>query len=136
MDFDTKVGVVLRDDLAVWQKANVTAFVISGIVGTTGGLVGPPYEDASGNEYLPMLVQPVQVFETDAAGLRRAYERALARGVPPAIYTAELFETMNDDDNRAAVKAVAAEALDLVGLGLRAERKTFDKVLDKVRRHG
>jgi hypothetical protein len=135
VDFETKVAVVLRDDLAVWQKANVTAFLVSGIAATTDGIVGPDYEDGSGNKYLPMFVQPVQVFETDAAGLRRAWERARARDVKPAIYTADLFETMNDDDNRAAVKAVPAEELDLVGLALRAERKLVDKVLNKVRRH-
>jgi hypothetical protein len=135
VEFDTKVAVVLRDDLAGWQRANVTAFVISGIVATTDGATGPAYEDGSGNTYLPMLIQPVQVFETDAAGLRRAWERALARDVTPAIYTADLFATMNDDDNRAAVKAVQAEDLDLVGLALRADRKIVDKVLDKVRRH-
>ena len=32
--FDTKIAVVLRDDLAVWQKTNVTAFLVSGIAGT------------------------------------------------------------------------------------------------------
>jgi hypothetical protein len=81
------------------------------------------------------LVQPVQVFQTDAVGLRRAWERALARDVKPAIYTADLFATMNDDDNRAAVAAVKAEELDLAGLGLRADRKLVDKIFDKVRRH-
>ena len=135
MDFDTKVAVVLRDDLAVWQKANVTAFLVSGIVATTDGIVGPDYEDGSGNKYLPMLVQPVQVFESDAAGIRRAWERALARELKPAIYTADLSATMDDDANRAAVKAVAADDLDLVGIALRAERKQVDKVFDKVRRH-
>jgi hypothetical protein len=135
VEFDTKLAVVLRDDLAGWQKANVTAFLVSGIAATTDGIVGPDYEDGSGNRYLPMFVQPVQVFESDAAGLKRAWERALARDVKPAIYTADLFATMNDDDNRAAVKAVAAEDLDLVGLALRAERKVVDKVLDKLRRH-
>lgn len=135
MDFDTKVAVVLRDDLATWQRANVTAFLISGIVATNAGITGPDYVDGSGNTYLPMLVQPVQVFESDAAGIRRAWERAHARDVKLAIYTADLFATMNDDDNRAAVKAVAAHDLDLVGLALRADRKLVDKVLDKVRRH-
>src|SRR5262249_43283290 len=56
--FDTKIAVVLRDDLAVWQKTNVTAFLVSGIAGTVPEVVGEPYRDASGNEYLPMLVQP------------------------------------------------------------------------------
>ena len=44
--FDTKIASVVRDDLAVWQKLNVTAFLTSGIVGATDGLLGEPYEDA------------------------------------------------------------------------------------------
>jgi hypothetical protein len=28
-DFDTKVAVVVRDDLAAWQRLNVTAFLMS-----------------------------------------------------------------------------------------------------------
>jgi hypothetical protein len=135
VDFETKVAIVLRDDLAAWQRANVAAFLISGVVATTDNIVGRDYEDASGNNYLPMLVQPVQIFESDAAGVRRTWERALAREVKPAIYTTDLFATMNDDDNRAAVAAVRAEELDLVGLGLRADRKLVDKIFDKVRRH-
>jgi hypothetical protein len=134
MKFDTKIAVVLRDDLAVWQKTNVTAFLVSGIAGTAD-VVGEPYRDASGNEYLPMLVQPVLVYEADAEGLRRAYERAMARGVTPAIYTAELFATNHDEANRSAVARVAAEDLDLVGIAFRAERKTVDKIVDRLRFH-
>jgi hypothetical protein len=91
MRFNTKLAVVLRDDLAVWQKTNVTAFLVNGIAGTVTGVVGEPYRDASGNEYLPMFVQPVLVYAADAVALRRAYERAMSRGVTPAIYTDELF---------------------------------------------
>jgi hypothetical protein len=86
--FETKIAVVLRDDLAGWQKANVTAFLVSGVAGTNPDTVGEPYRDASGNEYLPMFVQPVLVYEADAAALRRAYERALDRGVVPGPYAA------------------------------------------------
>jgi len=135
MHFDTKIAVVLRDDLAVWQKTNVTAFLVSGIAGTVPGVVGEPYRDASGNEYLPMFVQPVLVYQGDAAALRRAYERAMSRGVTPAIYTHELFTTNHDEANRAAVADVPAEDLDLVGIALRAERKTVDKVVDQLRFH-
>jgi hypothetical protein len=135
MQFETKIAVVLRDDLAVWQKTNVTAFLVSGIAGTVAGVVGEPYRDGSGNAYLPMFVQPVLVFEADAVGLRRAYERAMDRGVVPAIYTAELFTTNHDEANRAAVADVPAEELDLVGLALRAERKTVDKIVDRLRFH-
>ena len=135
MEFDTKIAVVLRDDLAVWQKTNVTAFLVSGIAGTVDGVVGPPYRDASGNEYLPMFVQPVLVYEADTAALRRAYERALERGVTPAVYTQELFATNHDQANRAAVAAVPAEELDLVGIAFRAERKVVDRVVDRLRFH-
>jgi hypothetical protein len=133
--FDTKIAVVLRDDLAVWQKTNVTAFLVSGIAGTEPGVVGEPYRDASGNEYLPMFVQPVLVYEATAADLRRVYTRTLDRGVTPAIYTAELFATGHDEANRAAVAAIAADELDLVGIALRADRKVVDKVVDRLRFH-
>ena len=135
MQFETKIAVVLRDDLAVWQKTNVTAFLVSGIAGTVPGVVGEPYRDASGNEYLPMFVQPVLVYEADGAGLRRAYERAHSRDVKLAVYTHDLFETNHDEANRAAVADVAAEELDLVGIAFRAERKTVDKVVDRLRFH-
>jgi hypothetical protein len=135
MQFDTKLAVVLRDDLAVWQKTNVTAFLVSGVAGTVPGVVGQPYRDASGNEYLPMFVQPVLVYEADRAALRRAFERALSRGVTPAIYTRELFATNHDEANRAAVANVVAEELDLVGIAFLAERKTVDKIVDRLRFH-
>jgi hypothetical protein len=135
MQFDTKLAVVLRDDLAVWQKTNVTAFLVSGIAGTVPEVVGQPYRDASGNEYLPMFVQPVLVYQADGAALRRAFERALSRGVTPAIYTYELFATNHDEANRAAVANVVTEELDLVGIAFRAERKTADKVVDRLRFH-
>lgn len=135
MQFDTKIAVVLRDDLAGWQKTNVTAFLVSGIAATVPGVVGEPYRDASENEYLPMFVQPVLVFQADKDGLRRAYERAMNRGVTPAIYTHELFTTNHDEANRAAVAGVPAEELDLVGIAFRAERRVVDKVVDRLRFH-
>jgi hypothetical protein len=135
MQFDTKLVVVLRDDLAVWQKANVTAFLVSGIAGTDPATVGERYVDASGTRYLPMFRQPVLVYGADGDAIRRAYERARARDVELAIYTSELFSTGHDDANRAAVAAVAADDLDLVGIAFRAERKVADKVVDRLRPH-
>lgn len=135
MQFDTKIVVILRDDLEIWQKANVTAFLVSGIAGTDPATVGEPYVDGSGVQYLPMFRQPVLVYGADGAGLRRAYERARAREVELAIYTQELFATGHDEANRAAVATVPSDALDLAGIAFRAERKAADKVLDKLRPH-
>ena len=135
MQFDTKLAVILRDDLAVWQKTNVTAFLVSGIAASVPDVVGEPYRDASGNEYLPMFVQPVLVYEADSDALRRAYERAMSRDVELAVYTKELFATGHDKANRAEVAAVTEDALDLVGIAFRAERKVVDKVVDRLRFH-
>jgi hypothetical protein len=110
-------------------------FLVSGIAETVPGVVGEPYRDASRNEYLPMFVQPVLVYEADKAALRRAYERAMSCGVTPTVYTNELFATDHDEANRAAVAAARAEDLDLVGIAFRAERKTVDKIVDRLRFH-
>lgn len=134
--FDTKLAVILDESLAVWQKANVTAFLISGLAATDPSLVGEPYADASGNRYAPMCREPILVFAADAAGIRRAYERAMARGVERlAIFTHELFATSHDAANRAAVAAVQADDLALAGVALHADRRTVDKVVDRLRRH-
>jgi hypothetical protein len=135
MVFDTKIAVVLRSDLEMWQKLNVTAFTISGIAGTVEDIMGERYEDGSGNLYLPMLKQPVLIFEADAAQIQRAYERAMSRDVRLSIYTEDLFTTYNDVDNRAAVKAKKREELKLVGMAMRDQKKTIDKVLDGLKLH-
>lgn len=134
--FDTKVAVALLEDLPVWQKVNAAAFLVSGIAGSTPQRVGDAYVDGSGNRYLPMLRQPILIYAADSAGIRRAYERAMAREVEElSIFTRELFSTPHDEANRAAVAAVPADALDLVGIALRADRRIVDKVLDKLRPH-
>jgi hypothetical protein len=135
MTFDTKIAVVIRTDLPVWQKLNVTAFTVSGVAGTVEGIVGKPYEDASGNLYLPMCIQPILIFEADADQMRKIYERAMKREVKFSIYTEALFATGNDIDNRAAVKAKTSNELKIVGMAMRDQKKTIDKVLDGVRLH-
>ena len=135
MTFDTKIAVVLRNDLMIWQRLNVTAFMVGGLAGNQPTIVGDPYEDGSGNLYLPMIIQPILIFEADADQLRQAYERAMSREVKLAIYTDELFATGNDIDNRAAVKAVSAEVLNLAGIALRERKKTVDKILKGLSLH-
>jgi hypothetical protein len=41
----------------------------------------------------------------------------------------------HDEANRAAVAGVATQDLDLVGIAFRAERKTVDKIVDRLRFH-
>ena len=134
--FDTKVAIVVRDDLATWQRLNVTAFLMAGVTAHAGPTaIGQDYEDADGRRYLSLLVQPVLVFEAPAGKLKTARDRAERRGVSIAIYTREMFSTGNDEDNRAAVLAVPTEELDLVGIGLRAGHRDADAILRGLGRH-
>ena len=135
MAFDSKIAIVLRDDLAGWQRLNVTAFLVSGVTAGWPQLVGEPYADADGTAYLAMLGQPVMVFEADADTLRAAHARALARDLTIGVFTGDLFKTGNDDDNRAAVAAVGRDDLDLVGIALYAGRTAVDKVVKGARLH-
>lgn len=132
--FDTKLAVLLRDDLPTWQRLNVTAFLVSGIA-TTPGLVGEPYEDADGTRYLPMFRQPVLVFEGPKELMTVAHTRALGRQIPVSVFTSDLFSTGNDRDNRAAVRAVPRDQLDLVGVALHGPKNAVDKVLKGARMH-
>ncbi|MET0454387.1 MAG: DUF2000 domain-containing protein [Mycobacterium sp.] len=131
----TKIAVVLFEELETWQKLNVTAFLASGIAATAGESIGLAYADADGTEYAPMFGQPVMVFAASQSRLNRTFDRALSRGVAPAIFTSELFGTGDDDANRAEVAARSRAELDLIGMAVRAERKVVDKIVDGLKLH-
>jgi len=133
--FETKIAVLLRDDLLTWQRLNVTAFLVSGLAATNSELTGEPYADADGTAYLPMFRQPVLVFEGSKEVMTAAHTRALGRGIKVAVFTSDLFATGNDDDNRAAVRAVPKDQLDLVGLALHGPKNAVDKILKGAHMH-
>ncbi|BBK44497.1 hypothetical protein STVA_45170 [Allostella vacuolata] len=135
MRFETKIAVVIRDELDVWQKLNVAAFLSGGLVGLHPELPGEPYVDADGQRYGPLVRQPILVFAATGAELARTLRRSRGRGLVPSIYTRELFSTSHDAANRGAVAAVPTDALDLVGLALHGDRKAVDKVIDGLRLH-
>lgn len=129
MRFDTKIAIAIRDDLAVWQRLNVTAFLASAVAGGHPEVIGQRYQDASGHEYLPMFRQPVLVYAAGTRDLGRVRERAAARGLDVAVYIEDMFKTGNDEDNRATVRAVTADAMPLVGLALYGAKNALDKIL-------
>jgi hypothetical protein len=132
--FDTKIAVVVCDDLQVWQKLNVTAFTVSGIAGTQD-VMGENYVDGSDIVYLPMIKQPIMIYSTNRQKIKTVYKRALKRELSFSVYTEELFSTPNDVENRAAVRAVKSEDLNLVGLALLGQKKAMEKVLKGLSLH-
>ena len=133
--FSTKIALIVRDDLAVWQKLNVTAFLTSGLIGAAPDILGAPYEDAAGNSYHALAIQPMIVLVADAETIKTIYRRAMERNVRLSLYISDMFATDHDAANRTAVKQHMPEALDIVGLALRDERKLVDKIVKGARIH-
>jgi hypothetical protein len=133
--FDTKIAIIVRDDLAVWQQLNVTAFLASAVAGGRPEVIGERYRDGSGNDYLPMFRQPVLVYGASNEQLVTVHARAMSRELDVAVYIDEMFKTGNDADNRAAVRAVAGDALPLVGLAVYGAKNALDRVLKGLELH-
>lgn len=133
--FDTKIAVLLREDLETWQRLNVTAFLVSGLGTAVPEVIGEPYADADDTPYLPMFRQPVMVFEGPKELLTTAHTRAVSRGVILSVFTSDLFATGNDRDNRAAVRAVRRDGMDLVGLAVHGPRNAVDKTVKGASMH-
>lgn len=128
MEFDTKIKIVLRDDLEMWQKLNVTAFLMSGIAGTQN-IIGQPYLDKDNAQYLPMSQQPIVIYSSTGGLMNELLQKALTKDVVITIYTKELFNTYNDEDNRAVVAKFKTDELNLVGIGLRGKKNQVDRLL-------
>jgi hypothetical protein len=133
--FDTKISIVVREDLATWQKLNVVAFLMSGVVGANADLIGEPYEDAAGNRYNPLMIQPAIVLSADRETLKTIYGRAMERRIRFSLYIEDMFSTGHDAANRATVKQYAPDAMNVVGLALREDKKLVDKITKGARMH-
>ncbi len=134
--FDTKVALVIRADLAGWQKLNVAAFLATGIAAAAPEALGEEYVDGAGRRYGRMLGQPMMIFAADGGQLRAVRDAALERGLTLAPYVAAMFGTGHDAANRAAFRAEDPDAPDLVGLALRGPKKAVDKTVKGLALHG
>jgi hypothetical protein len=133
--FDTKIAIVVRNDLAMWQRLNVTAFLATGIAATAPESLGAPYVDANGHRYGHMCAQPILVFEADLAGLQAANRIGLARELVMVPYVFAMFSTGHDEANRQVFLAEDPANPDLVGLVLRGPKKAVDKAIKGLALH-
>ena len=131
----TTIAIAVRDDLAARQRLHVVAFLRSGVAARHPGLMGAPYEDASGQRYHALLGLPVVRLQGPASPLQKAHGRALARGLSLGVYSAGMVATGNDQDNRAVVKALPPDGLDLVGPAAFGPRNDVDRALKGLTLH-
>ncbi|MBB3522593.1 MULTISPECIES: DUF2000 family protein [Rhizobium] len=126
--FDTKIAVVLRNNLAGWQKLNVTAFLMTGIAGGHPEIIGEPYKDRAGNLYNPLSIQPIIVLSADETTMSAIHRRALDREVTASLFIEEMFATGHDAANRAVFAEFTPDDAKVVGIAVRAEKKIVDKI--------
>ncbi len=134
--FDTKIALIVRDDLATWQRLNVVAFLATGIAAAAPEMMGEPYVDALGRQYGNMAGQPMLVFAADLAGLQRAHRQCVERELTLIPYVEAMFSTGHDAANRAVFLAEDADNLNLVGIALRGPKKAVDKAIKGLALHG
>ncbi|MDD3363333.1 MAG: DUF2000 domain-containing protein [Hespellia sp.] len=132
--FDTKIKIILRNGLEPWQELNVTAFLVSGIAGTQA-IIGEPYIDADGVQYLPMSQQPIMIHTANVDQLRDIMKKAIEKEMAVTIYTNELFTTYNDEDNRTEIAKYTTDKLDLVGIGIRGKKNPLDRITKGIDMH-
>lgn len=135
MIFDTKVAILVHDDLEMWQKLNVTAFLATGISGAVPEAMGEPYEDAEGRRHARLLGQPMLIFTASSQTLRRAWQQGIQRELTRAAYVHAMFATGHDAANREVFRAEPADAPDLAGLALHGAKKDVDKAIKGARLH-
>lgn len=133
--FETKIAVVVRDDLAVWQKLNVTAFLASGIATAMPDCIGQPYVDAAGRTHAALFGQPVLVFAAAMPDLQRTYRRACEAGLTIAPYVEAMFATGHDAANRAVFAEGDPQQQAWAGLALHGPRRAVDRAVKGLRLH-
>ncbi len=134
MEFANKIVIIIRGDLFVWQKLNVTAFLMSGIGGTQS-IIGEPYVDGDGMTYLPMSQQPIMIYSASGTELNAVLKKALTKEVKMTIYTEEIFKTYNDMDNRAKIAEYKTDELNLVGIGMIGKKNHVDRLTKGLKLH-
>jgi len=133
--FETKLVIVVREDLATWQKLNVTAFLATGLAAANPEIIGAPYQDANGNSYNPLSGQPMIILSANGNTLSNIHKRALSRNVPSALYIEEMFSTGHDAANRAVFAEYGSDDAKVVGIAIRADKKIADKITKGAKMH-
>ena len=106
-----------------------------GLIEKNIDLIGEKYVDKDGNHHLPMSRQPVFVLSGAANVLRKARNRANERGIATVAYIEEMFSTGHDEANRAVFAEHMANEDNTVGIALRADKKTVDKIAKGAKMH-
>jgi len=134
--YDNKIVLIIKNDLATWQKLNVASFLASSVAIEFPETHGKSFINASNSEYLPFIKHPILIYGADTnEAISRAFNRAKERELNIGIYTEPLFATKNEDENHIEISKFTDGNQVLVGLAIYGDIKNVNKAIDGLKLH-
>jgi len=132
---DTKIVLIVADDIQTWQKLNVVSFLVSGLIGNNPVLMGDDYIDAGKNTFNSLSKQPMIVLKASRSKLKTIHGRTISKNIKASSFISDMFSTNNDIDNREVFRNYSPETADVVGVGVYCDSKTADKITKGAKLH-
>lgn len=125
----TKVALVLREDLPVAHAVNASAVLALSLGGRIGDSLGRDGEDASGRTHSGLNVHPIPVLSASEEALKALLERASAADDVQLVSLNETARRSRDyEDYLTELKAVPAEALEYLGVIVHGPRNKVSRL--------
>jgi hypothetical protein len=136
MEYENKIAIILKNDLANWQKLNVTAFLASSIAIQFPETHGSSFVNASNSQFLPFIKQPILIYKADTdAEIKKVYNKAKEKSLHIGIYTEPLFSTKSAEENYIEIAKYTDETQVLIGIIIYGETKKVYKALGGLKLH-
>ncbi|KOV67881.1 DUF2000 domain-containing protein [Streptomyces sp. MMG1121] len=125
----TKVALVLREDLPTAHAANTSAVLALSLGGRIGDSVGRDGEDASGGVHPGLNTHPIPVLTASAQELHLLLERArTTEGVQFVSLTETARRARDYEDYLTDLKATGAEELEYLGVIVHGPRSSVSRL--------
>lgn len=125
----TKVALVLRDDLPVSHAVNASAVLALSLGGRIGASLGRDGEDASGGIHPGLNTHPIPVLSASEVELKTLLERAAAADGVQLVSLNETARRSRDyEDYLAELKATSTESLEYLGVIIHGPRNKVSKL--------
>ncbi|MFD5076487.1 DUF2000 domain-containing protein [Streptomyces sp. NPDC058371] len=129
MTKQTKVTLVLRDDLPVSHAVNASAVLALSLGGRLGSSLGHDGEDASGGVHAGLNTHPIPVLSASEAELRTLLERVGAADEVQLVALNETARQARDYDTYLAeLKTTPANTLEYLGVIVHGPRNKVSKL--------
>jgi hypothetical protein len=129
-DFDNKISICIRKDLAEWQLLNTAAHIAAYFGNRLGDRFGTgDYFVSSDQIMLPRNTQyGIAILRADTKDLRRVMRRANEANLKWMGFTREMLDLLDDIDLQTAIGKKTADEIEYLGIGLYGSREVLEGI--------